>query len=719
MRDVYLAIDIMITVGLLSLAVVSLVKRGYDSSINRLFAAFSCSVALWIFSNHISNDIQMPKEIVLYANYFVFAASFASAILPMQFIAKLASAHKLELFMKKALAPLWIICALCFSPLMVSDISIQGNVYAVEFGPFVWLYIVGLIFIVSVITYGILHGLKYAKGVKRRQLMAISIGMAISLPLVIVLSFIIPLITGSFAVTEFGITPLIILVFCFYYGVVKYQLFDIRRAAVRTGAYVLSLVTLSVIYYLAAYVISFVMFKDDVETSAVVNPMNVFLALVLAFIFQPIKKFFDKVTNKIFYRDSYDSDVFFARLNRTLTFTTDLRGLLERAAEEVGSTLKSEQAFFFINTFDGHYVTAGTTRHKQLPRSDADLLDDVYSKNNSEGVISASLLETNDPIRRLMYSHRIELILPLNQAGKIIGYLCLGDHQNSGYTMRDMRVLSTIADELGIAIQNALSIQEVKDLNENLQQRISEATRELRNSNNQLQRLDKAKDEFVSMASHQLRTPLTSVKGYISMILDGDVGDVNDQQRHMLDEAFMSSERMVHLINDFLNMSRIQTGKFLIEKTDVDLAKVVKQEIDSLRPSALARGLNFVYHAPKHCPILNLDESKIRQVIMNFADNAIFYSKPDTDIIVKLTVDENRVTFTVKDHGIGVPITERAQLFTKFYRASNARKQRPDGTGVGLYLAKRVIDAHKGEIVFESAEGKGSTFGFILPIKQN
>ena len=117
-------------------------------------------------------------------------------------------------------------------------------------------------------------------------------------------------------------------------------------------------------------------------------------------------------------------------------------------------------------------------------------------------------------------------------------------------------------------------------------------------------------------------------------------------------------------------------------------------------------------------PVLNIDENKIQQVVMNYIDNAIFYSHEQTTILVSLRRDGDMAELRVHDTGIGVPKHEQAQLFTKFYRASNARKQRPDGTGVGLYLAKKVVTAHGGEVLFESQEGKGSTFGFRLPISK-
>ena len=513
-------------------------------------------------------------------------------------------------------------------------------------------------------------------------------------------------------------TPIYVVIFVIFvgYAIVRHGLFDIRQAVIRTATYALSLLTLSAIYYCTAYVLSTFILKDSFTTSFSTNPINIVLALVLAFAFQPIKKFFDKYTNKFFYKENYNSDDFFARLNKTLAYTTELRDLLERAANEIGHTLKSEQAFFFIHTDSGHYISAGTNKHKQLPVSDALQLQQVNNINTD--VIVASILPTENPERRLMISHRIELILPLIKHNKCIGFLCLGEHLNSGYTNRDIKVLNTISNELVIAIQNALAVQEIREFNTTLQQQVANATKELREKNAMLRQLDKAKDEFVGMASHQLRTPLTSIKGYISMVLEGDAGKISDSQSQLLNEAFNSSERMVRLINDFLNVSRLQTGKFIIDKHPIDLSKVVSQEIDSLTSSAVAHDMKFVYNVPENFPVINLDEGKIRQVIMNFADNAIYYSHENTSIVINLSVDDGEAIFTVQDTGIGVPENEKSKLFSKFFRATNARKQRPDGTGVGLYLAKKIILAHGGKVIFKSSEGKGSTFGFSLPLKQ-
>ena len=141
---------------------------------------------------------------------------------------------------------------------------------------------------------------------------------------------------------------------------------------------------------------------------------------------------------------------------------------------------------------------------------------------------------------------------------------------------------------------------------------------------------------------------------------------------------------------------------------------MVQGEIDQLLEVAKSKRIKINYKKPKEFPLLMIDETKTRQVIMNFIDNAIYYTPSSGEVDVSVKEDKNHVYFTVKDNGIGVPKEDQKHLFTKFYRGSNARKTRPDGTGLGLFMAKRVIIAQEGTVLFESREGKGSTFGFSL-----
>ncbi len=407
---------------------------------------------------------------------------------------------------------------------------------------------------------------------------------------------------------------------------------------------------------------------------------------------------------------------FHVKLITILTSTVAIRELLERVAIEIQAATKAKQAFFFVYKPDDKFVSSGTSGYLRPTASDCHMLESYFYRT---GRTSARIHTLHDEaeVRRLLKSYRVDFVMPLIRAEQTIGFLFLGPKQSHTYTPYDIGMVFDIKHDLAIAIQNAVSFEAVKELNAHLQQRIESATDELRRSNEQLRGLDTAKDEFVSLASHQLRTPLTSVKGYISMVLEGDAGKITKMQRQLLSEAFTSSERMVHLINDFLNVSRVQTGKFMIEKRPIDLGKVVKQEVKALQTSAEARDLRFKLIIPTQQITVAGDESKIRQVVMNFIDNALYYSHPNTEITVSLKVFPNDVRFEVTDHGIGVPAKQQSKLFGKFFRADNARTQRPDGTGVGLYLSKMVIDGHDGKIIFSSKEGQGSTFGFSLPLE--
>jgi signal transduction histidine kinase len=692
------------------------------ASYTRAFALASFVTCVWIISDYITNAHTDNILINDIANRLAYVSGFGTIVSGLVFT---------NFFpVKRIISRVEIVSVVLFSLVVFAfsaTTAVAGKVSlnstgSLQFsnGFLLWFYILGYVLLLGLIIKNLLKLYLNSDKILKTQTRLVLIAFCVSALTGLLINLIIPTLTGNWHITIFGPLATVVLVVMIVYAITRHGLFDIRLAIVRSSAYALSLGTLAVLYYIFIYVLSGILFKDQSRINEQ-SWLSIGLALILAFFFQPIKRVFDRLTNRVFYKDNYDNDDFFARLNRIITLTTDLNGLLRRSTSEIAMTLKAEQAFFVVRREDGTLISTGTDHHSILPLADVDKID-MYVKEANAQIIIHSLLaikESDNGIRRLMIGHRLELILPLVLSGKIIGYLCLGDQKSSKYTQRDVNVLETASDELTIAIQNALAVQEIREFNTTLQQRIANATKELRTSNAMLRRLDKAKDEFVSMASHQLRTPLTSVKGYISMVLEGDAGKVSESQRQLLDQAFNSSERMVRLIDDFLNVSRIQNGKFIIDKHPIDLSKIVTQELDSLQSNALAHKTKFIYSAPKDFPIINLDEGKIRQVIMNFADNALYYSNDNSSVEITLAVEDENAILKVKDSGIGVPRDEQEELFTKFYRASNARRQRPDGTGVGLYLAKRIITAHGGKMIFESVQDKGSTFGFSVPLKQD
>jgi signal transduction histidine kinase len=685
--------------------------------VNQIYGLLTLSFVSFGVANYLS--LTSLDHMLLYVRMTVLATTIMTTALYFLVIALQAKRRPLlsSRFNQLVLGFTVVIACLDVSPWVFSGIAHSATTLVPVPALGAALFLIHFVLLVAISLTILFKGVMQSKGLIRSQYTYILIGMSPTLLFAPITGVLLPVFYEH---TEYiFLSPLYVAFFVsmIAYAMIKHRLFDIKYAAIRTAVYIGILTTLGVIYYSLAYGASFILSDGSAGRISTANPTSVLIALFLGVLFQPIKRFFDKLTNNIFYRDIYSSEDFLNRLSATLTSTTDLKALLRRAAVEIGTTLKSEQAFFIVYRDNDRYIQAGTDAHSKMTLEEARELDG-FARRDGINLVSTKSLKENHPVRKLLSNHEVELLLPLTIEHNVVGYLALGEQRTGGYADRDTKILSTVSNELVIAIQNALSVQAVKGLNDTLQQRIDEATKELRASNAQLQKLDEAKDEFVSMASHQLRTPLTSVKGYISMVLEEDAGKISDAQRHLLNEAFTSSERMVHLINDFLNVSRLQTGKFMVDRRAIDLAKITGQEVDSLKTTAGARNLKLRYRKPSYFPTLYIDEGKIRQVIMNFIDNAIYYSSEFSTITIALEQVNGEAILTVHNEGIGVPESEKTHLFTKFFRAANARKQRPDGTGVGLYLSKMVVTAHSGKMVFDSAPNEGTTFGFRLPIKK-
>ncbi|MBF1023978.1 MAG: hypothetical protein HXK97_01975 [Candidatus Nanogingivalaceae bacterium] len=499
-----------------------------------------------------------------------------------------------------------------------------------------------------------------------------------------------------------------------YLTIVKHRLFGLKDAAVRTIAYAMLLSLLAIVYYAATYIISAIVSAlSGHDIGGIPGFWGVLAALLLGFLFQPTKQFFDRLTDKLFYRQDYTIESFINEIGQILLHTMGLRLLTTRLAACLTRLLKARQVIFAVYD-DGRFRIFGSRGHTRPPQVD---LTGLAAQHQIEQLDDVAVVESlPEQLRRTMKLQKLAIVMTLSLQEDIVGFVLIGESQKNNYVERDLSMLRAVRGELAIAIKNAQSMEEVNELNAELQQRVEAATQELRMSNQQLQRLDEAKNEFISMASHQLRTPLTSIKGYLDMLLQGDLGPVRPTQKAVLREAFSSSERMVQLINDFLSISRLQTGTFTMNRQPANLGDIVQSEMALLKIVAKQHNITLSVHIDDDVPTLPIDAEKLRQVIMNMIDNAIFYSKERTTVKVSLCCDAQEVVFTVEDQGIGVPKAEQSGVFGKFFRASNARKRRPDGTGVGLFLARKVVLEHGGAMIFTSKENKGSTFGFRLPL---
>lgn len=298
------------------------------------------------------------------------------------------------------------------------------------------------------------------------------------------------------------------------------------------------------------------------------------------------------------------------------------------------------------------------------------------------------------------------IIHPLRFGQDVLGVLTLS-------ASRSLKDLSKYEEESVSGIIGLVALALYKaDIYEDLQ----EATSKLEVANKQLMELDKAKSEFLSIASHQLYTPLTALRGYISMLQEGDFGEVSEKQQPVLDILNTSAERLIALIKNLLDISRIESGRLELNLQSVDLVKMTDDLVQSLYPNAVAKGLKLVFHhPPADMPHVVADEQRLRQVMLNFIDNAIKYT-PKGRIDVKVEHVEDDMVFSVTDTGKGLTADEISRLFHKFSRVGGAARFHTEGTGLGLYVAKQIVNEHRGDVeVSSQGVGKGSTFAMRMP----
>lgn len=232
--------------------------------------------------------------------------------------------------------------------------------------------------------------------------------------------------------------------------------------------------------------------------------------------------------------------------------------------------------------------------------------------------------------------------------------------------------------------------------------------------------IERMKTEFVSLTAHQLRTPLSAIKWTIRMLLDGDLGKITQEQKSFLEKTYNSNEKMISLINDLLNVTRIEEGRYIYKPVPTDFLKVIQEVIHSRESLIKERDVSFEFKKPKEkFPEILMDAEKIKLVVENLLDNAIKYTRPKGKVTISLNKGIKDIEFKIQDTGIGIPKDQQERVFTKFFRGANVMRLETEGTGLGLFISKNIIEAHGGRIWFDSEEGRGTIFYFNLPIKKN
>ncbi len=259
--------------------------------------------------------------------------------------------------------------------------------------------------------------------------------------------------------------------------------------------------------------------------------------------------------------------------------------------------------------------------------------------------------------------------------------------------------------EISEFISMRIDITELKSVQEELSQALD-----------QLKALDQQKTEFYNIANHELRTPMTAVYGFVSMILDGDAGEINDQVREYLNQVNASSRQLLTMINEMLDIAKLESGEIKLFLEHSDLRALIEEAVNGLRSIVHGKHQHLELDVGKDECFANIDRVKFKQLIVNIVGNAIKYTPDGGSIFVSSTSDESVCRVTIRDTGVGIPEKHLGTIFEKFSQVKDASTRDITGTGLGLAITKKIIEAFHGTIGVTSVEGKGSTFTIEVPL---
>ncbi len=291
-----------------------------------------------------------------------------------------------------------------------------------------------------------------------------------------------------------------------------------------------------------------------------------------------------------------------------------------------------------------------------------------------------------------------------------------GKHTRLGQVLNDMSLVSQRTLDSVIAEQILKLRAALEEANTQLEQRVIERTAQLQEALQKLSELNQVKSNFVANISHELRTPLTHLKGYLELLVNEDLGQLNDNQRKALQIIFRASERLGRLIEDLIMFSMAERGDVTVRKAAVNLAAVGLACVNRLMPKAVEKNITLEFSCPSKSILVEADEEKLTWVIAQLLDNAVKFTRNDGRVSLQIALETGLAHLLVCDNGIGIPDGRIGEIFEPFHQLDDSSTRKFGGTGLGLTLARKIIEAHGSLIHVSSEIGKGSSFEFLLKL---
>jgi len=707
---------------------------------NKLLGLLTLALAIWAYSYWIWLMMENTTSALFWSKMLNLGATLVP-VFYLHWILVLLNLHK----KKKKILIISYLATLFFILFSFSSFYIKG-VKSILFFPY-WpqagfLYICYLILgwggMVGYGFYQLLKAQKTAVGYKRAQIKYLILGSIIGFA-GSATNF--PLMFGLSIFPPFGNPLVVFYPIIFTYAIIKYRFMDISVIIGKGIIYIFSFLSVIGISF------SLVFFNNKLFQPISFNILGPLIIAVSILLFQYFFRLFEKLASRYFYYTFYSYQKVLADLGEKITKILDLNTLTSLIVDTLIETMKLNRAVILMRKEDGRYTilkNIGFRQENGISLVTDNFLTRYLEKRKKPLVYEElSLIQENsvlkDEKRRLeklkdnMDKIEADICLPLFRENKIIGIIVLGKKiSGDAYSKEDIDLLIALSNQASIALENARFYEKVQDLSENLQEKVDQQTKELKQAYNKIEHayeiekkahqelkdLSEAKNQFILATQHHLRTPLTIMKGYASMLIEGDYGKLNKKAQEKLVFFSGSTQKLINLVNEFLDISQFQVGKKILKIEKVDIQKLIKEIIEEFKMEAEKKGIYLRIEKLNRISMIKADYAKLREAIYNIVDNGIKYTEKG-GITISLEMGNKKLKIMIKDTGIGIGKKEINTLFEKtFERSKGAQKLYTLGRGIGLYISSNIIKAHNGKIRAESSgENSGSTFHIELPVK--
>ncbi|MBI3803394.1 MAG: response regulator [Nitrospirae bacterium] len=698
--------------------------KNWQGSINRKWALFCLSVAIWSYGLGMMTSATDIESAEFWIRIHYLGAIMIGPLF-MDFVLRLLNQSR-----RTALIVSYFSAGL----LEVMNLS-HLLAYPAPLPPFNYYtkpekpYFLFVAFFATVVTYSLkllFEAYKSATGQTRNQLKLLFIGLAVGFcggSTAFFPVFNLPLF-------PYGIYFVAVYTIIVTYTIIQYRFFDIQTVLHKT----LTWLTISSIVLVP--LIGGLYFTKNFFVSLSPIRFATYISAVVALLI-PYTKFIQPHIDHLFQRRRYDMQKILQGMVKELVALKSVAGLIGKIAGTIEEALYVSRVTLILwsDKEQRFNVVKGEAPSEEAPIT-GDYLFLTWMREKDR-VIEWEELSYNPEyefIRPLAHAYfkkfNAKVALPLIHDGKLIGLVNLGEKENlKPFSSMDLDFLSNLRAEASIALSNSLLYDDVAKMSEELRRwaselerkvedrtsELAESKRQLEESYQKLQELDQLKSKFFANISHELRTPITLILAPTEMMLNRDLGELNPDQEKYLSIMQTNSLRLLKLINNLLDLAKVDAGKMELYYNRADFSKFVSGVVASVSPMAEKKSLALRFESDPSIPEIFFDADKIEKVLLNLIFNALKFTEKG-EIKVACIREDNQVAVRITDTGIGIPKGHMSKLFSRFSQADSSASRKFEGTGIGLALAKELVELHQGKIWAESEEGRGSTFHFVLPI---